>query len=64
MSNNKNIMVYVGGSKRSFHCKVCGCNVFQHPVMPTWEEEMRTYECNSCGARYTGETQQRSDNGN
>lgn len=49
MSNNANKMVYVDGSKVSFRCS-CGCNVFHHPA-----EKPAAYECNACGAWYTGE---------
>lgn len=43
----ENVMIFLGGSKRSFRC-ACGCNVFH-------KDGERHYICNSCGARYRGE---------
>lgn len=43
-----NLMLYVTGSKVSFYCEVCGCNVF-------CETAPKTYQCNGCGAQYTSE---------
>lgn len=42
-----NAMVYVDGSKRSFHCEDCGANAFT-------QLSGDKFECNGCGARYTG----------
>lgn len=47
----KDRMLYINGSKTSFHCE-CGCNVFSKK--PT---KALKFICNSCGASYTVETQ-------
>lgn len=48
VQNARDVMLYVGGSKRSFHCD-CGCNVFRRIG------ETNRYRCNSCAAVYVGE---------
>jgi hypothetical protein len=52
MSNNddKNILVYLDGSKNSFRCEVCGSNVFHKH-----EEREDVYICNGCSEQYIGE---------
>lgn len=53
--NSTGVVVYLNGKdKPAFKCS-CGCNVFHHPDMGTKEETLRTYDCNACGTRYTGE---------
>ena len=54
---SKDVMMYVGGSKTSFRCEgdgtePCGANVFRRK-----EGTENKYECNTCGAVYTGEKQ-------
>ena len=44
------IMLYVGGSKNSFHCEECGANCFHRP-----KANPEAYECNGCGVWYFGE---------
>lgn len=58
MTDQENVMVFLGGSKQSFRCDAptdygrgkCGGNVFRRIG-----ENPPRYECNSCGTTYTGE---------
>lgn len=49
----KNFMLYIGGSKRSFHCEVCGANVF-HLI------EADHYGCNGCHSTYSADDRVKS----
>lgn len=46
-TTGKNSMLYLGGSKDSYHCEICGCNVFQQVV-----DNPNKFVCNSCQATY------------
>jgi hypothetical protein len=53
-----NVMLYVGGDKRSWHCPgdgqySCGCNVFTR--CPPDADGNPRYQCNSCGTWWMGE---------
>ena len=50
----KQKMLYIGGSKQSYHCSICGCNVFT-------EFEPKMYECNGCGTIFTSRNKEASD---
>ena len=50
------IMVIIEKNKKSFHCELCGCNVFKNP----YDENLKNYNknifiCNGCNTNYIGE---------
>lgn len=53
-TNPEAAMIYINGSKISFHCQ-CGCNIFIH------EEGTVRYTCNACGLEYEGESNDHTD---
>lgn len=42
-------MIYLGGSKESFRCEICGANCFRK------FKYQDKYKCNSCGTDYLSE---------
>jgi len=49
---NESIMIYLNGKDKGYFRCECGCNLFHHPEMSTWEEQMQTYKCNVCERIY------------
>ena len=47
----RDYLIYLDGSKYTWHCPDCRCNVFRKPDP---EGRPALYQCNGCGARWMG----------